>query len=53
VERVLRLRGTPTRRHKLTNRAIATGFERRYSVLKRLGATPLPRCAGGCWPASR
>jgi ABC-2 type transport system permease protein len=27
----------------LTGQAIATGFERRYSVLKRLGATPLPR----------
>ena len=26
-----------------TSQAIATGFERRYSVLKRLGATPLPR----------
>jgi ABC-2 type transport system permease protein len=26
-----------------TSVAIATGFERRYGVLKRLGATPLPR----------
>lgn len=26
-----------------TSMAIATGFERRYGVLKRLGATPLPR----------
>jgi ABC-2 type transport system permease protein len=26
-----------------TAQAIATGFERRYGVLKRLGATPLPR----------
>src|SRR6185437_14712154 len=26
-----------------TSQAIATGFERRYSVLKRLGATPLSR----------
>lgn len=26
-----------------TSLAIATGFERRYQVLKRLGATPLPR----------
>jgi ABC-2 type transport system permease protein len=26
-----------------TGLAIATGFERRYGVLKRLGATPLPR----------
>ncbi len=26
-----------------TSQAIATGFERRYTVLKRLGATPLPR----------
>jgi ABC-2 type transport system permease protein len=26
-----------------TSLAIATGFERRYSVLKRLGAAPLPR----------
>lgn len=26
-----------------TSLAIATGFERRYGVLKRLGATPLPR----------
>ena len=32
-----------------TSLAIATGFERRYGVLKRLGATPLPRW--GCWPA--
>ncbi len=28
-----------------TGLAIATGFERRYAVLKRLGATPLPRGA--------
>ena len=28
-----------------TSLAIATGFERRYSVLKRLGAAPLPRWA--------
>lgn len=28
-----------------TGLAIATGFERRYGVLKRLGATPLPRWA--------
>ena len=27
----------------LTSLAIATGFERRYGVLKRLGTTPLPR----------
>ncbi|MPZ61137.1 MAG: ABC transporter permease [Propionibacteriales bacterium] len=27
----------------LTSLAIATGFERRYGVLKRLGASPLPR----------
>ncbi|SFC81071.1 ABC transporter permease [Streptomyces aidingensis] len=26
-----------------TGQAIATGYERRYGVLKRLGATPLPR----------
>jgi ABC-2 type transport system permease protein len=26
-----------------TGQAIATGFERKYGVLKRLGATPLPR----------
>jgi ABC-2 type transport system permease protein len=26
-----------------TSQAIATGFERQYGVLKRLGATPLPR----------
>ena len=26
-----------------TGQAIATGFDRRYGVLKRLGATPLPR----------
>lgn len=26
-----------------TSQAIGTGFERRYGVLKRLGATPLPR----------
>jgi len=26
-----------------TSQAIATGFERRYGVLKRLGASPLPR----------
>ena len=31
-----------------TSVAIATGFERRYGVLKRLGATPLPRL--GCSP---
>ena len=28
-----------------TGQAIATGFERRYGVLKRLGTTPLPRAA--------
>jgi ABC-2 type transport system permease protein len=28
-----------------TSLAIATGFERRYNVLKRLGASPLPRWA--------
>jgi ABC-2 type transport system permease protein len=28
-----------------TGQAIATGFERKYGVLKRLGATPLPRSA--------
>lgn len=28
-----------------TGQAIATGFERRYGVLRRLGATPLPRGA--------
>jgi ABC-2 type transport system permease protein len=28
-----------------TSLAITTGFERRYGVLKRLGATPLPRSA--------
>lgn len=28
-----------------TGQAIATGFDRRYGVLKRLGATPLPRWA--------
>ena len=28
-----------------TGQAIATGFERQYGVLKRLGATPLPRSA--------
>ena len=28
-----------------TSLAIATGFERRYGVLKRLGATPLSRRA--------
>jgi len=28
-----------------TSVAITTGFERRYGVLKRLGATPLPRAA--------
>ena len=32
-----------------TGQAIATGFERRYGVLKRLGATPLP--GRGCSPA--
>ena len=26
-----------------TGQAIATGFERRYGVLKRLGSSPLPR----------
>src|SRR3981081_3611625 len=26
-----------------TGQAIATGYDRRYGVLKRLGATPLPR----------
>lgn len=34
-----------------TSLAIATGFERRYGVLKRLGASPLPRAgllAGKC-----
>ncbi len=31
-----------------TGQAIGTGFERRYGVLKRLGATPLPR--GGSSP---
>lgn len=29
----------------LTSLAITTGFERKYHVLKRLGATPLPRTA--------
>jgi ABC-2 type transport system permease protein len=29
----------------VTGQAIATGFERRYGVLKRLGASPLPRWA--------
>ena len=28
-----------------TGQAIATGFERRYGVLRRLGTTPLPRAA--------
>lgn len=28
-----------------TGQAIATGFERRYGVLRRLGSTPLPRAA--------
>lgn len=28
-----------------TGQAIATGFDRRYGVLKRLGASPLPRWA--------
>ncbi|UQX00608.1 ABC transporter permease [Streptomyces sp. RerS4] len=28
-----------------TGQAIATGFDRRYGILKRLGATPLPRWA--------
>ena len=28
-----------------TGQAIATGFERRYGVLKRLGVSPLPRWA--------
>ena len=32
-----------------TSLAIATGFERRYGVIKRLGSSPLP--APGCWPA--
>ena len=27
-----------------TSLAIATGFERRYGVIKRLGTSPLPRC---------
>ena len=40
-----------------TSLAIATGFERRYGVLKRLGTSPLPRCgllAGqGPGPAAR
>jgi ABC-2 type transport system permease protein len=31
-----------------TGQAIATGYERRYGVLKRLGATPLPRWALLC-----
>ncbi|MEU5399295.1 ABC transporter permease [Streptomyces sp. NPDC005963] len=31
-----------------TGQAIATGFERRYGVLKRLGASPLPRWALMC-----
>ncbi|MEO3752905.1 ABC transporter permease [Streptomyces sp. B6B3] len=31
-----------------TGQAIATGFERRYGVLKRLGASPLPRWALLC-----
>src|SRR5205807_2709724 len=34
-----------------TSQAIATGFERRYGVLKRLGATPLSR--GVLFPLSR
>ena len=34
-----------------TSLAIATGFERRYGVLKRLGASPLPR-TGCCWARS-
>ncbi|WP_345893986.1 ABC transporter permease [Nocardioides sp. TF02-7] len=32
-----------------TSLAIATGFERRYGVLKRLGSAPSP--AARCWPA--
>ena len=43
--------GLPRARHPgarrdvtaFTGQAIATGFERRYGVLKRLGASPLPR----------
>ncbi|WP_240135864.1 ABC transporter permease [Streptomyces sp. MUM 178J] len=31
-----------------TGQAIATGFERRYGVLKRLGASPIPRWALMC-----
>ncbi|QNP62717.1 ABC transporter permease [Streptomyces genisteinicus] len=31
-----------------TGQAIATGFERRYGVLKRLGASPVPRWALMC-----
>ncbi|MGV9315849.1 ABC transporter permease [Streptomyces sp. NPDC003691] len=31
-----------------TGQAIATGFERRYGVLKRLGASPLPRLGLMC-----
>lgn len=31
-----------------TGQAISTGFERRYGVLKRLGASPLPRWALMC-----
>jgi len=34
-----------------TSLAIATGFERRYGVLKRLGATPLPRSGLLCGKA--
>ena len=33
-----------------TGLAIGTGFERKYAVLKRLGATALPRA---CWSAAR
>ena len=33
-----------------TGQAIATGFERRYGVLKRLGATPLSRGRADRWP---
>ena len=34
---------------------IATGFERQYGVLKRLGVTPLgrPRSSGPRWPLSQ
>ena len=33
-----------------TGLAIGTGFERRYGVLKRLGASPLPRWGAARWP---